>query len=151
MATTRRGNETRYTKGNSSRSGVRSRKRKNVRTKKYSGCTVRPNYTIKTGPEAGHVVNHDVFSIWMKHRGETLISGVGVPHKEGYIVKSRSGNEWHKYCFTITQGVNKQVTTGFVNPRTKTVHLPYLGVGYIASPTGGKSKGGYCFHPTGKK
>jgi hypothetical protein len=145
-------------KGTSTRTGRKTaapggRSRKRVRkAKKYSGCTVKPSYTIRSGEDAGLVVNHDCFSIWMKLRGQPLITMVGTPHKEGYIVKAKtSGNEWHKYCFEVTSGIKSELTTGFVNPRTKTVHLPYLGVGYIASPSFGKTKGGACFHPTGKK
>lgn len=121
------------------------------KAKRYSGCSMKAEYTIRSGSDAGLVVQHPVYSLWRKDRGQPLITGVGVPHKEDFIVKSKKGNEWHKYCFTITQGVQSQLTTGFVNPRTHTIHLPYLGNGFIASPTMGKTKGGAFFHPTGKK
>ena len=135
------------------RSTVRKRRKASTRTtvKKYNGCSVKSSYVRRSGDNAGEVVNRPAYSFWMKHRGQELITGVAVPHLSDFEVTSNAGNVSVKMCVTVTQGISKIVTTGFANPTTGTLHLPHLGVGYIASPTGGKGKGGYCFHPTGKR
>jgi len=150
MATTYRKNSNSRTKSRTT--SRRGRTAKNVKTKRYSGCSYVTSYKIQSGKDAGVTVDMPCYSIWRKDRGQPIITGVGSPHKDGHEVYSKKNkNLWWKYCFTIMQGVTKQLTTGFVNPRNHTIHLPYLGNGFIASPTMGKGKGGAFFHPTGKK